>query len=216
MGVIARLSELRRTRGLGGTLRFLAARLCRCRVHAVFLAERGVASGAGEPPAGVEALVLDGPAALARLKGIIGLDDTELAQYLADIRRGETVGVVMVERREVVHWAFLMRRSRTLCLLGAPPGAMLLGNAFTPAVHRGRGLQKASVRVRMTLAWHCGASCVVAETAPDNAASQRALEVAGMAPMGEIRLLVLANRLVFRRVSGRWRARGVGWCDGDG
>ena len=140
----------------------------------------------------------------------------ETGEYIEGIRKGDVIGVFVLADGRIAHRAFLMRRSRTLDILGAPDGAVLLGHAYTVPRFRGRGYQKLSIAARMNEAWELGAESVISETAPDNVPSMRALESAGLNRSGTLSVLVVANRLVFRRSTGAWKPAPVGWCRADG
>lgn len=135
---------------------------------------------------------------LGRLRARLGEINAENIDYLDDVRRGDAIALVLLDGDDVVHYAFVLLRNKTACLLGLGKGSALIGNAYTVPSHRGRGLQAHSARCRARIARDAGFQSIVCETGPDNRASQRGLEKAGMRPIGEMQLLVLLNCLVVR------------------
>lgn len=208
----SKLVDIRRARGTAGAARFLASRLIRVRRHCVYRLPRPTDAASlaiPEPPPGFRVTVARNGNELEALGDLP--DRPELGEYLEGIRQGDVVGVFVWAGNELAHHAFLMIRSPMLSILGAPDGAMLLGNAFTRPSFRGRGLQKFSIRLRTVVAWELGAKLVVSETAPDNSHSSAGLKGAGVSPAAKVALAVLGNRLILRRVSGDWPAGFVGW-----
>lgn len=120
------------------------------------------------------------------------------AEYIADIRRGWIIGFVIVRGGTVVHASYLFLKNKTACILGLRPDTALMGNAFTVPAYRGQGCQPRSVAARAALAREAGFERVAAETSPDNVASQRGLQKAGMRLTGRLDLVVLLNVLVIR------------------
>lgn len=131
-----------------------------------------------------------------RLK-MIELND-ENTDYLEDVRRGKAFGLALSVNSEVVHYAFVFRQNKTVCLLGLPRRCALIGNAFTAPAYRGRGLQAYSVHCRAEIAGKAGFGFIACETSPDNHSSQRGLEKAGMKQIGFLSMVVLLNRAVIR------------------
>lgn len=122
----------------------------------------------------------------------------ETQDYFDDIRKGRVVGVLAHDRGRLVHYSFLFKRNKTACLLGLPRTAALVGNAFTFPDSRGLGVQGASLRVRASVAAQEGFLSIVAETAPENLASQRGMARGGMVHIGRLNLVVVLNCLVIR------------------
>ena len=134
-------------------------------------------------------------------------------EYLEDIPRGKAVMLLILSGRTPVHYAYVLRGSRTVCLLGeVHEQTALLGNAFTWPAYRGRGLQAYSVFRRAAVAQQLGLERVVSETTPDNTASQHGLLKGGFSKDGEIAVLVLFNRLALGWSSARRRPLYVRWC----
>lgn len=197
IAALARVNGLLRERGLAGLIGFLATRVARVRRHVLFL-ERAVDSGPIEWRADETVLTVCTAAELESLERRIGPLPPDLAPYWDGVCRGEAACCLVLVGEMLAHWGFLMYRSRMLCLLGAPAGAVLLGNAYTVPAFRGRGLQTRSLRARRQLAADTGAAWVVVETAPDNTPSRRAIVRAGMPEVGELTVCVLLNHLVIR------------------
>lgn len=124
--------------------------------------------------------------------------NAENAAYFDDVRHGKAFGLALVAGNEVIHYSFVFIRNKTACLLGLGADCALIGNAFTLPSHRGRGLQAYSARRRACMARDAGFDSIASETAPDNVASQRGLEKAGMKRAGRAELLVLLNCVVVR------------------
>lgn len=124
--------------------------------------------------------------------------NAENAAYLEDVRQGKAFGLALVAGDDVLHYAFVFVHNKTACLLGLPRGCALIGNAFTVPGHRGKGLQGCSARCRARIARSAGFDSVASETSPDNRASQRGLEKAGLKPAGRVDLLILLNCIVIR------------------
>ena len=87
----------------------------------------------------------------------------------------------------------------------------LIGNAFTVPAYRGKSAQPRSVKARASLAREAGYERILAETSPDNLASQRGMTKGGMQLLGRMDLLVAISVLVFR-----WRRPAgfplIGFC----
>lgn len=197
IAAFARLGGLLRARGLVGLTGFLATRVARVRRHVLFL-EPAVDPGPVDWQEDETVLIVRTAAELESLEQRVGALPAELRPYRDGVARGEAAGCLVLVGETLAHWSFLMYRSRMLCLLGAPEGAVLLGNAYTVPAFRGRGLQTRSLRARRRLAADSSAAWVVVETAPENTASRRALVRAGIAEMGELTVLVLLNHLAVR------------------
>lgn len=118
--------------------------------------------------------------------------------YLEAIPRGEAEGLAVLCNGKVVHYAFLMYRNKTACLLGFSKETALIGNAFTIDAYRGRGCQARSVAARIRMAEQAGLDQVISETSYDNTASQRGLVKGGMQLFGRVEFVVLLNVLVVR------------------
>ena len=122
----------------------------------------------------------------------------ETIEYFDDVRKDRVIGILAHDEGRLLHYAFVFKKNKTACLLGLPPGVALIGNAYTVPDARGRGIQGASVRVRAAVARDEGFSAIVAETAPDNLASQRGMLKGGMQPIGRLKLVVVMNCFVVR------------------
>ena len=122
----------------------------------------------------------------------------ENADYLDDVSNDKMHLVVFCVANEIVHYGYLMKSNRTICLLGLPVGAALLGNAYTVPAYRGKGCQGRSVLVRARLAKQAGFEAVYSETSPDNVASQRGLRKAGMCELGHINYALVVRFIVIR------------------
>jgi RimJ/RimL family protein N-acetyltransferase len=120
------------------------------------------------------------------------------AEYVADIRRGRIVGFVILYQDEVVHYSFLFLRNKTACILGLDRHSALIGNAFTIPGYRGRRAQPRSVKARCHLAREAGYERIVAETSPDNLASQKGMQKGGMLLLGRMDLALALTIFVFR------------------
>lgn len=197
LSAMARVQDLLRERGLSGVAGFLAARVARVRRHVLFL-ERAVDPGPVDWHADETVLTIRTAGQLDSLERRIGVLPPGLRPYCDGVRRGEVAGCIVLVGDTLAHWSFLMYRSRMLCLLGAPEGAVLLGNAYTVPAFRGHGLQTRSLRARRRLAAESGAAWVAVETTPDNTASRRAIARAGIPEVGELKVLVLLNHMVVR------------------
>jgi RimJ/RimL family protein N-acetyltransferase len=212
-GGVRKLYSIYRDRGLRGLFGFLCTRVVRGRRHVVYVKRNPRQEGLETVPASTNdpnIIVAEGDSDLERAG--IERGDAEIMEYIEGIRRGDVAGVFLLEDGTVAHRAFLMRHSRTLEILGAKHGSMLLGNAYTQPGFRGRGYHKRSIQARIELAWRLGAEAVVSEAHPDNLASMRALESSGLRRAGRVTVVVVGNRLVFRMIDGDWDARRFGWC----
>jgi RimJ/RimL family protein N-acetyltransferase len=74
-------------------------------------------------------------------------------------------------------------RPDTLAPPGRTPPTVEIGYSVVPGLRR-RGLATAAVGLLLDLAWRHGAGVVLAETSPDNLASQHVLRRAGFASTG--------------------------------
>ncbi len=212
-GGVRKLHSIYRDRGIRGLFGFLCTRVVRGRRHVVYVKRNPGQEGLEAVLAATNdsnVIVAEGDSDLETAG--IELGEAEALEYIEGIRRGDVVGVFLLEDGTIAHRAFLMRHSRTLEILGAPPGAMLLGNAYTQPGFRGRGYHKRSIQARIDLAWRLGAETVVSETHPDNLASMRALESSGLKRVGRVTVVVVGNRLVLRMMDGDWDASRVAWC----
>lgn len=135
----------------------------------------------------------------------------ENAEYVEDIRRHRILGFVIEFEQEVAHYGYLFLRNKTACILGIDSKTALIGNAFTVPGYRGKGAQPRSVRARAALARENGYRTILAETNPDNAASQRGMAKGGMQLVGRMDLFVVCSFLV-----ARWRRPAgfplIGFC----
>jgi RimJ/RimL family protein N-acetyltransferase len=136
----------------------------------------------------------------------------DAGQYLQAVADGEAMGLLVRAEGRIVHSAYVMFGNKTLCVLGLDPSSALLGNASTVPEYRGRGCQVRSIAERAAMAANAGYKQVVAETAPDNVPSQRALRRAGLCSAGTVRLLLLLSVLVIRTDHPRGRAARWGVC----
>lgn len=118
--------------------------------------------------------------------------------YLEAVSRGEAEGLAVLCDGKVVHYAFLMHRNKTACVLGFGRTVGLIANAFTIEQYRGRGCHGRSVAARIKRAEHSGLDQVISETSYDNTASQCGLVKGGMKYFGRVELVVLFNVLVIR------------------
>ena len=129
---------------------------------------------------------------------LLGLNDGNQS-YLDDVRRNRMQCVTISSGGRIVHYGFLYHKNRTACLLGLPESAALIGNSYTTPSYRGNGCQGRSVLLRAELARDSGFSSIYAETALDNASSQRGLAKAGMRHLGKVELVIVFRFLVIRR-----------------
>lgn len=211
MAVLDRLRFVLRTEGMANAVRFVLGRLIRIRSHIVYCS---CADGHLDVSWKQNELCLCAADA-EQLEEVVrqgGPLPAGLGDYLDGVRKGEVIACFVLVDGVLAHWSFLMKRSRTLCLLGVPPGAVLLGNDFTRPEFRGRGLQTRGVLARLQQAREAGCSLAVSETEPDNVFSRKAMRRAGMSEMGQIRLIVLANRLVLRWGNLFERSSWISYC----
>lgn len=197
--MLNRIAQYVQRGGRGGLLRKLGLLLVRRRSYVLFEKDcSGVsfpAPSAGERIQVLTAANIDGAADVA--ERLVELN-AESADYLQDIRCGRVTGIVFIHGGQVVQYSYVFKKNKTACLLGLPPTTALIGNDFTVPSYRGRGCQGRSVEVRACVAREAGFTAVVAETSPDNIASQRGLQKGGMRPLGKLDMLVLLNCLVIR------------------
>ena len=133
-------------------------------------------------------------------------------EYVDDAHAGKAEGLIVVVDGAIVHSAYLMFGNKTACLLGWGRSAGLLGNAYTVPSYRGRGCQARSARERAAIAREAGLERVICETSPDNVASQRGLEKAGLRAAGRVRFAVVLNVLVVRTTRPSPAIRRLGLC----
>lgn len=185
----------------GELLRFATRRVLRYQSHVVFGHDLANPTPP-EWPLDFEALLLDCNEELpeAVVADLLAATTSNQA-YIDDIRQGLAIGLVAYHQDTLAHFAFVMKGSPTLRMLGFNADTALLGNARTFRHFRGRGLQTQSIRARLIAAKHAGFASAVSETALDNHASQKALERAGLARLGTVRLVVALNRLILRHKS---------------
>ena len=122
----------------------------------------------------------------------------DVADYLEDLRRGRVVAFVILRAGVVEHYSYVFVKNKTACILGLGNGTALIGNDFTVSSYRGRGCQSRSVGARAEIARNHGFLRVVAETSPENMASQRGLQKGGMRLAGRMDLVVILNTVVIR------------------
>ena len=118
--------------------------------------------------------------------------------YITDISKGRIAGFFILVDGEIVHYGFLFLRNRLGGVLGLPGGVARVGNSFTSPVYRGRGCQGRSILARAAYARQREFEAVAAETSPDNLASQRGMEKAGMTRLGRLDLVVILRFFVIR------------------
>ena len=196
-----KLNRLIRDRGFVASLRFIGSRFFRVQQHMVFEHDLSNVPSV-DWPLGVEVVPLitaqDVTSEIYAELVNLASDNTD---YLNDIKRGSCIGLVVRQDNKIVHFAFVMRGSRMLCLLGLPSNAALLGNAYTLPEFRGRGYQTRSITQRIKLASQQNFIIAYSETAPDNYTSQRCIKRGGMLFKGSIILIVIMNIFVIR-----WRS----------
>ena len=132
--------------------------------------------------------------------------------YLKAVASGEAMGLLVRAGGRIVHSAYVLFDNKTLRVLGLDRSSALLANASTLPHYRGRGCQSRSVAARVAMAAEAGFSDVVAETAPDNEPSQRALLRAGLRSIGTVRVVLLLSLLVVRTEHPKGRAMRWGLC----
>ena len=196
-----KLKKLIGDRGFVALLGFIGSRFFRVQQHMVF--EHDLSNiPSVDWPVGVEVITLitaqDVTSEIYAELVDLASDNTD---YLNDIKRGNCIGLVVRQDSKIVHFAFIMRGSRTLCLLGLPSNAALLGNAYTLPEFRGNGYQTRSIRQRIKLASQQNFIIAYSETSPDNYTSQRGIKRGGMLFKGSIILIVIMNIFVIR-----WRS----------
>ena len=129
--------------------------------------------------------------------GLLSLS-ADNAEYIADIRRRHVIGFIIEFDDTVAHYGYVFLRNKTACILGLDDKTALVGNAFTVPTYRGKSAQPRSVKARASLARDAGYERILAETSPDNLASQRGMTKGGMQLLGRMDLLVAISVLVFR------------------
>ncbi len=197
--MLGRLAQEWRSRTARDFLDWIGTQLLRRQSHVLFRLDLPTPAGAPAPP-GVASIEINARnfAELEDLRSGLVAINAENVDYLDDVRRGAAVGLALLDEDRIVHYAFVFLRNKTACLLGLAARSALIGNAFTLPSHRGRGLQAHSVHCRARIAHAAGYRSIVCETSPDNLASQRGLEKAGMQRIGRMELLVLVNCAVVR------------------
>lgn len=179
-------------------LRFVSTRLLRLYRHRVFVSnldELPYEFGSPVPSRPPEAMYLTTGDDLRRQNDHLQLLPPGLEEYWDKIRSGNTRGLLLIDQTPA-HWAFVMRESRTLALLGFKHGVALLGNDFTVPGYRHRGLQTHSVRPSLQESRKWGAVYAIAETAVGNDFSTRALTRGGMRGLGSVTRHVMLNHFV--------------------
>ncbi|ANB02218.1 GNAT family N-acetyltransferase [Ectothiorhodospira sp. BSL-9] len=179
-------------------LRFVASRVVRYKSHVVFKHELVGIQGP-EWPEGIKLSLLRSPEDLSEpiITDLLTATISNQA-YLDDIRKGTALGIVAYEGSQLAHFAFVMKGSATLKMLGFGTDFALLGNARTLTPFRGRGLQTQSIRARLVAARDAGFRAAVSETSPRNYASQKALARAGLSPQGTVKIILILNCVVLR------------------
>ena len=210
-----KLLNLFETRGLRATAAFIWSRLFRVETHLVFYNDdknRTLDVAWNQGTSVVEAASLSD---LATLDNYIAALPNNVGEYIDAVRTGQASGLFIFVDGHLVHWAFLLKQTRTLCYLGfCERSAALITTMFTIPSFRGQGLQTRAVRYLTNLAHSTGHEIVVAETSPDNEPSSRALKSGGMKTTGTLHFAVICNRLVIRWQRPILHSLSIGFCRG--
>lgn len=179
-------------------LRFVGSRLLRVQRHMVFVAGDHAPS-APPPRPGERCWTVTGGTPLEQdmRDQLLSLSPAN-AEYIAALARREADVCLIAKDGRLVHYAFLLHANRTTRLLGFGRDWGLIGNMFTCESQRGKGCQGRSAAALAALARASGMRGAIAETAYDNAASQRGLGKGGMRCYGKVELLVVLNVLAIR------------------
>ncbi len=208
---VRRIVNMWKTAGPGQALRFLARRVLRTQRHVVYSMDvTEIDEPVWDPE--TELHVISDAEGVTAHQAIAHNLETRNMEYLEGIRRGEVIGVFVLNGGTLVHWGFILMHTKTACLLGVDPGAPFVANAFTEPSFRGRGLQKRSLRQRLYECRNRGFPEVYTETHPDNVASWRAMERVGLSFLRDVTLIVLLTRFVVRMTHSGRPARTFGWC----
>ncbi len=179
--------------------RRIAGRILRKRAYLLFeQACMGVPDPEVRPGELFHVLSKDSCDAQSSLGAALVATAADNADYLADVRRGRVVALAITRDGKLVHYSYLFLRNKTACILGLSETSALIGNAFTLPGCRGLGYQGRAVQARASLAAKAGYSHIVAETAPDNLASQRGMLKGGMRLVGRMDVVVVFNVFVLR------------------
>lgn len=181
-------------------LRKVLSQLYRRREHQLFAAASSRLATCDNPDE--EFVVATGAtiASQARERELLLAMNPENADYLADVHHGRAIALLALAEEQPVHYAFVLLRNRTRCLLDLPRDAALLAHAYTVEDYRGRGCQGRSVAARARAAADAGYPLIYAETSVDNASSRRGLEKAGMNDLGRIVVIQVLRIFVWRPV----------------
>lgn len=206
--VIERVQQEFSRRGPAGLLRFLASRMARLQYHRLFRYDNDGAALTPRQWRGYRVVLTTRERHAVHSRRFAGAFAAVARQggeeYLAAVARGEAALVLILCDEAPAHYAFLLRESRTVAVLGEEPGAVaLIGNAYTWPAHRGRGLHPYGVYRRGRLARRLGYAGAASETARGNVASQRGLTKGGFRWAGTVWVAVLANRLALGWSSAR-------------
>lgn len=179
-------------------LRHLLTRLLRVQRHVLYGAS---CAGAEEPQWLADEQVrylLNGSDLTPEVQGELRRLSPDIDEYLGAIRHDSAKALIVFVRGQLVHYAFVLTRTKTLCLFGQDKSVALIGNAYTVPSYRGHGCQARSAAARIALAARLGFRSIVSETSPDNVSSQKGLVKGGLEEIGPIGLLIVLNTLVVR------------------
>jgi hypothetical protein len=205
-----RLRYQLRQRGLLSTLRFLASRLGRHEVRAVYSADLRRPCQAVEWKGG-ERLVVVGPHNLesALTPRVVEFLRGSASECLAGIRSGDRLFIV-ADAENYLHRGYVVLTGRAKKLLDEPPDVPLIGYCYTAEAARGRGLYRRALVAELQYLQALGYKRVVIDSDPRNYASRKGIEAAGFAFARTVNVWIFLNLFALRQTitpaQRTWRA----------
>lgn len=131
-------------------------------------------------------------------------------EYLEGVRDADLLYVARVENC-LVHYGFVMRRTRETAVLGESRGTPIIGNCWTHPDARGQGVYPFALRHVLQALPDRGIDRVLIETDVSNTASRRGIEKAGFRQLRIYNALIVCNLMLVGSVEEGLRRSWKAW-----
>jgi RimJ/RimL family protein N-acetyltransferase len=206
--ILRKAARVWRDRGIVGFLTFMLGRILVRRFHRVLYEGYARQISPPEPDEDRRVLLYDSQNTLpGEVLLFVGPGGEE---YLEGVRDDDLLYVVKVDNR-LVHYGFVMRRTRETAVLGEPRGTPIIGNCWTHPDTRGKGIYPFALRQVLQALRDRGIDRVLIETDVENIASRRGIEKAGFRQLRIYNALIVCNLVLFGSVEENARRRPKAW-----
>ena len=195
-----RLMRYRRARGTLALIGFVLTRICRLRAHVVYEArccDPRVPSLWHES----DQILIFGPEDIdARLSPeLYAFLGDEAFESVQGVRDGDVLFVVK-HGKTFVHCGYVLFEHKGTKLVGEQESTPIIACCKTAQAAQGRGLYRKALNEEVLYLKERGYTRVIITTAPDNTASRRGIEAAGFNLIREVRVVIILNCIVWRRL----------------